>query len=58
MKVKLIFAWYDFWIGFYLDRDNRTLYFLPFPTIGFKIKFYKKPPYDVDDPNQPWNFRK
>jgi len=42
MKIRLIFAWYDFWIGFYFDKKNKTLYFLPIPTLGFKIIFKKK----------------
>lgn len=31
MKIKIFFAWYDFWVGFYYDRKNRVLYFCPFP---------------------------
>lgn len=38
MKVKLIFKWYDFWVGFYIDRENKIIYFFPFPMIGFKIE--------------------
>lgn len=42
MKVNLIFAWYDLWIGLYYDRKNNWLYILPFPCCGIVIKFYKK----------------
>ena len=38
MKVKLFFAWYDFWIGFYWDRDKRALYIAPLPFIVFKVQ--------------------
>ena len=37
MKIKFIFRWYDFWIGFYFDKKKKYLYFFPLPTIGFKI---------------------
>jgi hypothetical protein len=39
MKIKLVFAWYDLWIGAYWDRRNRRLYVLPLPTIGIVIQF-------------------
>lgn len=32
MSIKIFFAWYDFWIGFYYDRVNKALYFCPVPT--------------------------
>jgi hypothetical protein len=33
-----VFAWYDFWVGFYYDRNNKRLYILPIPCIGFYIQ--------------------
>lgn len=39
MEIRPIFAWYDLWIGFYWDKDCKTLYFLPLPCVGVKIQF-------------------
>lgn len=38
MSVRLIFAWYDFWIGVFVDRPKRRLYVFPVPCIGFVIQ--------------------
>lgn len=38
-KFKLSFAWYDFWIGFYIDRDNKKLYICPIPTLLITINY-------------------
>lgn len=39
MSVRLIFAWYDFWIGLYWDRSKRRLYFFPIPMIGVYLEW-------------------
>lgn len=39
MKVEFLFAWYDIWVGVFWDRKNKWLYILPFPMIGFIVKF-------------------
>jgi hypothetical protein len=45
MKIKFLFAWYDFWVGFYWDKKNRSLYILPIPMFGFVIQFGCKPQF-------------
>ncbi|HNZ86711.1 MAG TPA: hypothetical protein PLD95_03800 [bacterium] len=36
-KFKLSFAWYDLWIGAYIDKDNKNLYICIIPTILITI---------------------
>lgn len=43
MKVNLIFAWYDIWIGMFWDRYKRKLYILPIPCIGIVLTFKETP---------------
>jgi hypothetical protein len=38
LKAKMFFAWFDFWIGFYWDKEKRALFFAPLPCLVFKIK--------------------
>lgn len=42
MKVSLVLAWYDLWIGAYWDRRARALYVLPVPCLGFKVAFRER----------------
>lgn len=42
MKVKLLFAWYDIWIGLFIDKPKRKLYIFPIPMFGIVITFKLK----------------
>ena len=37
LKFKLMFAWYDFWVGLFWDKKKKVLYIFPLPTLGVKI---------------------
>ncbi len=39
VRVGFIFAWYDFWIGWFWDAKKKWLYILPIPCVGVVIKF-------------------
>jgi|TARA_R100000049_G_C1957802_1_gene122020 hypothetical protein len=39
MKIRPLFAWYDLWIGIYVDRPKKRIYILPLPCIGIVIHF-------------------
>lgn len=41
MKIKFIFAWYDFWIGMFWDQNKKRLYILPIPCVGVVLDFRK-----------------
>lgn len=41
MKIKFLFAWYDLWIGIYIDRFRDKVYILPLPMMGIVIEYSK-----------------
>lgn len=36
--IKPIFAWYDLWVGAYIDILHKSVYILPLPMVGVKIR--------------------
>ena len=43
IKVKPVFAWFDLWVGIYIDRPKKRVFVMPLPCIGFVISFGVRP---------------
>ena len=37
LRIRIFFAWYDFWIGWYFDRKDDILYIGLLPMIMIQI---------------------
>lgn len=42
MTIKPIFAWYDLWIGVFIDTKKRAVYVFPVPCFGLRISWGAK----------------
>lgn len=38
MKLSVFFAWYDAWIGVFVDTKKRAVYVCPIPCVVFKFE--------------------
>lgn len=38
LRVRLIFAWYDLWIGVFIDRPKQRVFIFPMPCVGLVIE--------------------
>jgi hypothetical protein len=43
MSIRFLFAWYDIWVGVFVDQGKRRIYVFPLPCIGFVIQLPEKP---------------
>lgn len=39
MRIRPIFAWYDLWVGLFIDRAKRRAYLFPLPMLGLVIEW-------------------
>lgn len=39
MKISAFFAWYDIWIGVFIDAKKRAVYVCPIPCCVIKLEF-------------------
>jgi hypothetical protein len=37
MRVTPMFAWYDLWVGVFVDKPKRRIYVFPLPCLGVRI---------------------
>ena len=37
MKVRPIFAWFDLWVGVFIDRPRQRVFIFPLPCLGIVI---------------------
>lgn len=42
--VEFIFAWYDLWVGIFVDRAKGKIYIFPLPMFGVVLNFKKSKP--------------
>jgi len=42
IKISLIFAWYDFWVGLFYDQRKKIIYIFPVPMLGVRIELEPK----------------
>jgi hypothetical protein len=38
-RLRISFAWYDLWIGFFIDTQKRKIYFCPLPALLFTFSY-------------------
>ena len=43
VKITMLFAWYDLWIGAFYDKGGRQLFILPIPCCGLRLQFGMRP---------------
>lgn len=39
LHLRIAFAWYDLWVGVFIDRRARTLYVCPLPALVISLRF-------------------
>jgi hypothetical protein len=45
IRVRPVFAWFDCWVGVYVDRSTPAIYVLPLPMLGVRIDWPDLPDF-------------
>lgn len=48
VRIRPLFAWYDLWVGLFVDTHKKRLYILPVPCLGLVVEL-KEDPWTSDD---------
>lgn len=49
IKVRLIFRWFDLWVGVFVDVPKRCVYVFPVPCLGLRIELVRKKGGDLNE---------
>lgn len=41
--MRIFFAWYDLWVGVYVDRKNKRIYVCPLPCLVLMFQYATHP---------------
>jgi len=39
VRIRPVFAWYDLWIGLFVDWPKRRVYVFPVPMLGIMVEW-------------------
>lgn len=39
--IEFLFAWYDIWVGVFIDIKKQTIYIFPIPMFGVRLTWMK-----------------
>lgn len=42
LRLTVLFAWYDIWVGVFIDTAKRAVYVFPIPMVGIKFQLVDK----------------
>ena len=55
MKLKVFFAWYDCWVGWFYDQNKKILYVCPLPMLVLQINFHRLTNDEIDQKVEAWH---
>lgn len=43
MRASIVVAWYDMWIGLFVDMPKRRAFLFPVPCVGLLLEWGERP---------------